>query len=58
VDPEPGLDAELGAIALAAARQIAPAGHRGGAAPFDPVQPVPVGAGVDDQLAGWLGRKV
>ncbi|MDQ2876102.1 MAG: hypothetical protein M3Y33_15460, partial [Actinomycetota bacterium] len=37
------------AIALEAARQIAPAGHRGGAAPFGPVQPVPAGAGVDDQ---------
>lgn len=58
VDPAAGLDAELGAIALAAARQIAPAGHRGGAAPFGPVQPVPAGAGVYDQLAGWLGRKV
>jgi len=25
---------------------------------FGPIQPVPPGAGVYDQLAGWLGRKV
>jgi uncharacterized protein (TIGR03086 family) len=58
VDPEADLDAELGAIALEAARQIAPADHRGPTAPFGPAQPVPAGAGVYDRLAGWLGRKV
>jgi uncharacterized protein (TIGR03086 family) len=58
VDPAADLDARLGAIALDVAREIAPAQRRGGATPFGPVQPVPAGAGVYDQLAGWLGRKV
>ena len=58
VDPEADLDAELGAVALAAARQIAPADRRVPGGPFGPVQPVPAGAGVYDQLAGWLGRAV
>lgn len=58
VDPEADLDAELGAVALAAARQIAPADRRVPGGPFGPVQPVPAGAGIYDQLAGWLGRKV
>jgi uncharacterized protein (TIGR03086 family) len=58
VDPDADLDPELGAIALAAAQQIAPADRRGPGGPFGPAQPVPAGAGVYDQLAGWLGRKV
>jgi uncharacterized protein (TIGR03086 family) len=58
VDPDAELDAELGAIALAAARQVAPAERRRPGGPFGPVQPVPAGAGVYEQLAGWLGRKV
>jgi uncharacterized protein (TIGR03086 family) len=58
VDPAAELDDELGAMALAAARQIAPADHRDAGGSFGPVQPVPDDAGVYDQLAGWLGRKV
>jgi uncharacterized protein (TIGR03086 family) len=57
-DPAADLDAELGVIALAAARQVAPADQRRPGGPFGPVQPVPAGAGVYDQLAGWLGRTV
>jgi uncharacterized protein (TIGR03086 family) len=57
VRPSAGLDPELGLIALTAAHQLAPAEHRGDSGLFGPVQPVPDGAGVYDQLAGWLGRK-
>jgi uncharacterized protein (TIGR03086 family) len=58
VRPSAGLDRELGLIALTVAHQLAPAEHRDENGLFGPVQPVPDGAGVYDQLAGWLGRKV
>jgi uncharacterized protein (TIGR03086 family) len=58
VDPAADLDAELGAIALETARELAPADRRGGSGAYGAIQPVPPGAGVYDQLAGWLGRKV
>jgi uncharacterized protein (TIGR03086 family) len=58
VDPAADLDPGLGVFALDTAREVAPAQRRGEGRPFGPVQPVPDGADVYDQLAGWLGRKV
>ena len=49
------LDPEIGATALATARQALPAEPRD-SLPFDAVVPVPEDADVYDQLAGWAGR--
>ncbi|MFJ9605413.1 TIGR03086 family metal-binding protein [Kitasatospora sp. NPDC101176] len=52
------LDDALSHAALAVAGAVLPAGHRGGAVPFDEVRPVAEDADVHTRLAAWLGREV